>query len=264
MVNNELIWRLSIFVVVLLAMLFWERYRPKCYTPSAWQRRLNNLVLLGTGTILARVVLPVTAVGAAVFAHRAGWGLFNILEINGWFVCALSFVALDLAVYTQHVMLHTWPFLWRLHRVHHTDRVFDATTALRFHPLEIIISACCKMFVIITLGIPVTPVIFFEIALSSASLFNHGNVRIPATLERVLRFVIVTPDMHRIHHSAYATETNSNYGFNLPWWDHLFGTYTSQPAAGYQAMRIGLTGFSGARVVGICALLAEPFKKASV
>ncbi len=258
LVDYEAVWRCGTFVTVLGAILCWEAYRPRRNTPPAWRRRVNNLALLCIGVVVVRVMLPVTVVSVAGYAHMAGWGLFNTLEIDGLYVCVLSYVLLDLAIYAQHVMLHTQPFLWRIHRVHHTDSVFDATTALRFHPLEIIVSAGWKMLVIVLLGAPVTAVIFFEVVLNGVSLFNHGNVRIAAGVDRVLRLVIVTPDMHRVHHSVNAAETNSNYGFSLPWWDRLFRTYTPQPAGGHQVMQIGLTGFYGERVVGLRGLLGEP------
>ena len=187
--------------------------------------------------------MPTTAVGLALVAEARGWGLVHALGLPMWASVPLAVVALDLAIYLQHVLFHAVPALWRLHRVHHADLEIDVTTGARFHPIEILLSMGIKLGVVAALGAPAVAVLLFEVLLNATSMFNHSNVRMPLRLDRVLRWVVVTPDMHRVHHSIAARETNSNFGFNLPWWDRLFGTYRDQPAAGHEAMTIGIEQF---------------------
>lgn len=233
--------RLGFFFGVLLLMALWEslapRRVPRISKPFRW---LNNLGLVSVDTILLRLLFPAAAVGMAAFAAADGWGLFNHYPLPLWVGVVLGVVALDLIIYLQHVMLHAIPVLWRFHRVHHADLDIDTTTGLRFHPVEIILSMLLKFAAIAALGPPVLAVLIFEVVLNAMSMFNHGNVRLPLWLDRWMRRVIVTPDMHRVHHSIEDDETNSNFGFNLSLWDRLFGTYRDQPRAGHEGMTIGI------------------------
>ncbi|MFO0843565.1 MAG: sterol desaturase family protein [Gemmataceae bacterium] len=241
LVGHEPIVRLGCFAAVLLAMMLWEALAPrrplKVRRPARWASNLGVAVI---NALAARLLLPMGAVAAALVARQRGWGLFNNVELAAWLVVPLSVVALDLAVYLQHVMFHAVPLLWRLHLVHHADLDFDATTGVRFHTLEILLSLAIKLGAVVLLGAPAASVVAFEVLLNATSMFNHGNVRLPAWLDRVLRLVVVTPEMHRVHHSVIPDETNSNFGFSLPWWDHLFGTYRSGPAVGHEGMTVGL------------------------
>jgi len=248
---HEPVIRISVFATILVAMLAWEWLAPK-RVPHAlrWRRGWANLGLSALSTIVARVVVPgITVVGALTAAERA-WGVFHLVQVPAWIALVVSFVVLDVAIYAQHILTHKIPLLWRLHRVHHGDPMIDATTGLRFHPVEIIGSLLIKVAVVMLLGAPVAAVVVFEVVLNATTIFNHSNVRMPVGLDRWLRWVVVTPDMHRVHHSQIRDETNSNFGFNLPWWDRIFRTYRAQPLAGHLGMDIGLpavTPASGAR-----------------
>jgi sterol desaturase/sphingolipid hydroxylase (fatty acid hydroxylase superfamily) len=241
LLRSEPAARLGSFAGVLLAMMLWEALAPRrtlmVRRPARWA---SNLGLVVVNSLAARLLLPVGAVATALAAQERGWGLLNNVELPAWLAFALAVVALDLAIYLQHVVFHAVPLLWRLHLVHHADLDFDATTGVRFHTLEILLSAGIKVAAVVLLGAPAAAVVAFEILLNATSVFNHGNVRLPASLDRLLRLVLVTPEMHRVHHSALPRETNSNFGFSLPWWDFLFGTYRAQPAEGHEAMTIGL------------------------
>jgi sterol desaturase/sphingolipid hydroxylase (fatty acid hydroxylase superfamily) len=210
-------------------------------------------------TAFVRILLPATAVSLAVAGEGRRWGLLNNLPVPSPIAVVASVVLLDVAIYLQHVMFHAVPALWRVHRMHHADLDFDVTTGARFHPIEIILSMLIKVGVVVTLGTPVLGVLIFEVLLNATSMFNHGNARLSARLDRYLRWFIVTPDMHRVHHSMVVGETNSNFGFNLPWWDRLLGTYRDQPAAGHQAMTIGIEQFREARELGLDRMLLQPF-----
>jgi sterol desaturase/sphingolipid hydroxylase (fatty acid hydroxylase superfamily) len=239
--DNELPLRLGIFTSVLLLMALWEFGAPRRELRQGRRSRWPaNFGMAGLNVLLARLLLPGAAVGAAAFGASSGWGLFQTVAWPGALEVLLSIVALDLVIYLQHVAFHAVPGLWRIHRVHHSDIDFDTTTAVRFHPFEILLSLAIKVAAILLLGAPVVAVFLFEALLSSTSLFNHGNVRLPLGVDRLLRLVLVTPDMHRVHHSVDPVETNSNYGFNLPWWDRLFGTYRDQPQEGHEQMGIGV------------------------
>jgi sterol desaturase/sphingolipid hydroxylase (fatty acid hydroxylase superfamily) len=203
-------------------------------------RWFSNLGLVAIDTLAVRFLAPLGAVGVALWTEDRGWGLFNNVACPTWLAVALSVTTLDLAIYLQHVTFHAVPPLWRLHMVHHADLDFDTTTGVRFHPVEILLSLGYKAVVVVLLGAPPLAVLAFEVLLSGTSLFNHGNVRLPSAIDRALRLVLVTPEMHRVHHSAVPRETNSNFGFSLPWWDYLFGTYRAQPAGGHEGMTIGL------------------------
>ena len=223
--------------------------------PARW---FNNLGLLVVNTLIVRLFFTLGAAGIALEAEQQGWGLFNIVELPSWLELLLSFVLLDLAIYLQHVLFHAIPFLWRLHMVHHADPDFDVTTGLRFHTLEIGLSLGIKAGVILALAASPIAVIIFETLLNTSSMFSHSNIRIPGRIDRWLRLVVVTPDMHRVHHSVIRTETNSNFGFNVPWWDYLFRTYRPQPQEGHTGMRIGVEEIPAKRSVGLHWLIILP------
>lgn len=253
--------RLSIFLGMLALMVLWEVAAPKRRREIPRVIRwTNNLALVLVDTMLLRLTFPILAVGLAVVAEDRGWGLLNALDAPLWLGIVVSMLALDLAIYLQHVMFHAVPALWRLHRMHHADLEFDATTGLRFHPVEILLSMGVKLAVVAALGPPAVAVLLFEIVLNASALFNHANIHLPGRVDRVLRWIIVTPDMHRVHHSIVPAETNSNFGFNLPWWDRLLGTYRSQPAAGHIGMTIGIEQFRTRRDLWLDRMLVQPLK----
>jgi len=210
-------------------------------------------------TFVVRVIFPTAAVGMALVAAERGWGLLNNLDLNPVVSIVAAVLILDFFIYLQHVMFHAIPALWRLHMVHHADVDFDVTTGLRFHPVEIVLSMLIKLAAVAVLGPPAVAVIIFEVILNATAVFNHGNIRLPAAVDRVLRLIVVTPDMHRVHHSVKVAETNSNFGFNLPWWDRLLGTYRGQPEDGHEKMTIGLNQFQDKPRQGLLWLLALPF-----
>ena len=253
--------RLGFFVGVLVLMALWEALAPR--RPWSVGRRIrwpSNLGIVVVDTLVARALFPAAAVGVALYAEQRGWGLFHVLELPYWLAVVLSVVVLDLVIYLQHVLFHAVPLLWRVHRMHHADLDFDVTTGLRFHPIEIVLSLVIKATVVAALGAPTLGVLAFEVILNATSMFNHGNVRIPVRLERILRWLVVTPEMHRVHHSILVRETNSNFGFNLPWWDRLFGTYRDRPAAGHEGMTIGINAFRTARDLWLDRMLLQPFR----
>lgn len=253
--------RLAIFLGVLAAMALWEVAAPRrrLEIPRVI-RWTNNLALVVVDTVILRLTFPILAVGLAVMADDRGWGLFNNLDVPVWVAIIVSMLLLDLAIYLQHVMFHAVPGLWRLHRMHHADLDFDATTGLRFHPVEILISMRIKLAVVAALGPPGIAVLLFEVILNATALFNHANIDLPRHVDRVLRLFVVTPDMHRVHHSVDPRETNSNYGFKLPWWDRLLGTYIAQPAKGHAGMEIGIEQFRTQRDLWLDQMLAQPFR----
>jgi sterol desaturase/sphingolipid hydroxylase (fatty acid hydroxylase superfamily) len=210
---------------------------------------------------LVRLSFPVGAVALALLCEQRGWGLLNSVELPRWAAIVLAVLALDLAIYLQHVLFHAVPALWRLHRMHHADLDLDVTTGTRFHPIEILASMVVKLAVVTALGAPAEAVLAFEILLNATSMFNHGNIRMPAPCDRMLRWIVVTPDMHRVHHSIVPQETNSNFGFNMPWWDRLFGTYRAQPTAGHEAMTIGIEQFRVTREQWLDRMLTQPFRE---
>lgn len=253
--------RLIVFLGVLVAMAVWElaapRRRQEIPRVIRWT---NNLGLVVIDTIVLRLSFPILAVGLAVIAQDRGWGLFNIIEAPGWFAVLVSIVILDLVIYLQHVMFHAVPALWRLHRMHHADLDFDVTTGLRFHPVEILLSMGIKLAMVMALGPPAVAVLIFEVLLNATAMFNHSNIRLPMLVDRFLRLIVVTPDMHRVHHSVIPEETNSNFGFNLPWWDRLLGTYKAQPNAGHEEMSIGIEQFRTTRDLWLDRMLVQPVK----
>lgn len=259
--QHELAIRLACFFGVFGGMALWEIVAPRRrLRASKLLRWSNNLALVALNSVLLRALFPAAAVGVAAFAAGQGWGLFNYFAAPFWLALPASVVLLDFVIYLQHVMLHAVPLLWRLHRVHHADLDFDVTTGSRFHPIEIVLSMFIKAAGILLLGPPVVAVVIFEVLLNATSMFNHGNVRMPAAVDRALRLLLVTPDMHRVHHSIDQDETNSNFGFNLSVWDRLFGTYREQPRAGHEDMTIGISTFREAnRCVWLPGILVLPF-----
>ncbi len=253
--------RLTAFAGVFAVMAAWEFMAPrrKQSVGRTW-RWPNNLGVVVIDTLVVRILFPTAAVGLALIAEARGFGFFNAVAFPGWIGVVLSVVILDLAIYLQHILFHAVPALWRLHRMHHADLDIDVTTGLRFHPIEIVLSILIKFAVIAVLGAPAIAVLIFEVLLNATSMFNHSNVRIPSRIDGVLRWLVVTPDMHRIHHSILSRETNSNFGFNLPWWDHLLGTYRAQPEAGHEGMTIGIEQFRDPRELGLDRMLLQPFR----
>ena len=252
--------RLASFVVVFAAVARAERWAPRRRAATATAPRwIANLGLVVLDSLLLRLLSAASAVGAALAVEAQGWGVFNRLLWPPWCEGLAAIGVLDFAIYLQHVLFHAVPLLWRFHRVHHSDRDFDVTTGVRFHPVEVLLSVIYKMAVVAVLGLPAVAVLAFEVILNATSLFNHGNVFLPTGLDRVLRWFLVTPDMHRVHHSPMRVETDSNFGFNLPWWDRLFGTYRAQPATGHDAMAIGLDNVRQPDRWPLFGLLAMPF-----
>ena len=250
-------WFLLVFALVGALEALRPRRSRELTRLSRWP---HNLTLVALNVVVLRVLFPFAAIAMAVYAERRGLGLFR--ELGASYVVAFvgSVVALDLVIYLQHVMTHAIPLLWRLHQVHHADLDYDVTTGARFHPIEMVLSMCIKLATVALLGAPVAAVLAFEVLLNVTAMFNHGNLYLPPALDRVLRLVVVTPDMHRVHHSVTRNETNSNFGFNLPWWDRLFGTYEAQPAAGHEGMTIGLKRERDpARCDTLWGMLAMPF-----
>jgi sterol desaturase/sphingolipid hydroxylase (fatty acid hydroxylase superfamily) len=257
----EMVIRLGAFALFFTAFALWELAAPRrAATVGRGRRWPGNLGILIADIATVRVLVPTAAVGASLYAAGNGIGLINYLHLRLSVAALIGFLALDLAIYLQHVVFHKVPLLWRLHRMHHADLDIDVTTGLRFHPFEILISLAIKIAVILALGIPVVAVILFEVVLNVTSMFNHSNVSMPAWLDRALRFIVVTPDMHRVHHSILRHETDSNFGFNLPWWDRLFGTYRPQPEAGHAGMTIGIPAFRDPGESRIDRLLTQPFR----
>ncbi|MCK5194895.1 MAG: sterol desaturase family protein [Desulfobulbaceae bacterium] len=245
---------------MLLLVAVWEFAAPRRrLTVSKVGRWFNNLGIIFIDSLLVKLLFPVAAMGVAAAAHKNGWGLFNYLQIPAGLSVLMSVLILDLIIYLQHLMFHAVPVLWRLHMVHHADLDIDVTTGLRFHPIEIILSMLIKMMAMAALGPPVLAVLIFEISLNGTAMFNHGNIRLSEKIDRYLRLLVVTPDMHRVHHSVIIRETNSNFGFNFPWWDRLFGTYRAQPVAGHTGMTIGLSQFRKVKQVTLPQLLLLPF-----
>lgn len=260
-IEHEAAVRLTAFCVVFTAMALWELWRP-CRVPRVRKSRrwVSNLGLVVCNTLLLRLLFPAAAAGAALFAGTHGWGIFNYLAWPAVWELMAALILLDMAIYLQHVMFHAIPLFWRFHRVHHADPDYDVTTGMRFHPFEIILSMLIKFIVILALGPSLLAVIIFEVGLNAMAMFNHSNIRLPAMLDAVIRRILVTPDMHRVHHSVEIDEANSNFGFNLSWWDRLFGTYKAQPRRGHQAMTIGVRTFQDLNTcVSLPRLLLIPF-----
>ena len=259
--THETTIRLAAFFGVFALMAIWEMLAPRrVLTQPKSTRWLNNITLVVLNTVVLRVIFPTAAVGVAAHAAGQHWGLFNQLDAPGWLAVVASVVILDGIIYLQHVMFHAVPLFWRLHRVHHADLDFDVTTGSRFHTIEILLSMLIKFATIVLLGPPLVAVVIFEVLLNATAMFNHSNVRLPLVLDRIIRLLIVTPDMHRVHHSHLEHETNSNFGFNLSLWDRLFGTYRAQPQDGHTGMTIGLDTFKDSiQCTRLPQLLMMPF-----
>ena len=259
--TNEIIIRLVFFIGLLGIMAMWEIAMPqRTLTVSKKIRWMNNLGMVAINTLIVRLLFPAAAFGMAALSETQGWGIFNYINVPIWLAIIASVIILDAAIYFQHVLFHAVPALWRLHRVHHADLDFDVTTGSRFHPIEIVLSMLIKFATIIIIGAPAIAVVIFEVLLNATSMFNHANIRIPQGVDRILRWIVVTPDMHRVHHSIENDETNSNFGFNLPWWDRLFGTYRDQPRSGQVQMTIGISTFRDHRhCTWLPGMLVLPF-----
>jgi sterol desaturase/sphingolipid hydroxylase (fatty acid hydroxylase superfamily) len=258
--STETAIRLGSFLVIFAALAVGEMLAPRRpLTTSKRRRWFANLAIIALNPLSVRLVYPVLPMGMALLAAENGWGLLNHVDLPYWFEVAIGAISLDLVIYLQHVLHHAVPALWRLHMVHHADLDYDVTTGLRFHPLEIVVSMGIKLLAVAAIGPPALAVLIFEVALNATSMFNHSNIHIPVRVDRVLRLFVVTPDIHRVHHSVIIRETNSNYGFNLPWWDRLLGTYKDQPDKGHEAMTIGLSQFRDPHRLTLPWLLILPF-----
>ncbi len=259
--GNEAPIRLSFFFGIFTVMAVWELLSPRrVLSTSKSMRWINNLGLVFLNTFVLRLLFPAAAVGVALFAREQGWGLFNYIQAPFVLAVILSVIIMDGVIYLQHIMVHAVPLLWRLHRVHHADPDYDVTTGARFHLLEIILSMLIKFATILLLGPPLIAVVIFEVLLNATAMFNHGNVKLPFTVDRILRWLVVTPDMHRVHHSVEDDEANSNFGFNLPWWDRLFGTYRDQPRGSHEEMTIGIHSYHDPRQISwLSGMLLLPF-----
>lgn len=255
--------RLGFFVSVFLIVALWELAKPRRVLKLSRQQRWTaNLGIVVINTLTVRMVFPTAAVGIAALSAEQGWGLLNHFAVPFWLAVTLAVVAMDFVVWLQHVMVHAVPVLWRLHQVHHADLDYDLTTGARFHPFEIFLSMGIKFAAIVLLGTPVVAVVIFEVLLSVCAMFNHGNLHLPASADRVLRWFMVTPDMHRVHHSTEDDESNNNFGFNLTWWDRCFGTYQAEPRAGQVGMTIGIRSHTDPQEVArLPGLLAMPFRR---
>lgn len=264
---SEAAIRLAAFLSIFAAMAAFELWSPRLERDEMRgalksRRWFTNVAMVVLSSILVRILFPAAAVGAALWAQKQGLGLFRLAGIDPVLAGIVGFVFLDLAVWAEHWASHRIPILWRIHRMHHADTGFDLTTALRFHPLEIVLSMVWKAAIVVALGVPVVAVLVFEIVLNGMAMFNHANARLPLGLDRILRLLVVTPDMHRVHHSSIPTETDSNYGFNFPFWDRIFGTYNDQPRLGHDGMEIGLREFRDGSSANLLWALALPFRGA--
>jgi sterol desaturase/sphingolipid hydroxylase (fatty acid hydroxylase superfamily) len=258
--DNELLIRLGFFFGILVVMFLWELIAPRRpLTTSKIIRWFSNLGLVLIDSIVVRLFFPTALAGIALLVQQRGWGLFNQFELPYLLKIIFSVLVLDLVIYLQHIVFHSVPLFWRLHMVHHTDMDIDVTTGVRFHPIEIILSMGIKMIVVVLIGAPAVAVLIFEIILNGTSMFNHGNVHYSQNIDSILRLLVVTPEMHRVHHSTIRWETNSNLGFNFPWWDRLFGTYRDQPAKGHLEMTIGLDQYKEPNKLTLPWLLVLPF-----
>ena len=259
--HHEAATRLALFAILFAAMAFAEAMLPRrARAFSRLSRWPSNLAISALNNIVLEILIPVTVISVAMVAGRRQLGLLNVVPLPHAIALLAAVLVLDLAIYAQHVMFHWVPALWRLHRMHHADLDFDVTTGLRFHPGEIVISTLIKMGVVLAIGAPAGAVLTFEVLLNATSMFNHGNLALRGKIDRALRWILVTPDMHRVHHSIIRDETNSNFGFNVPWWDWLMRTYRAQPAAGHLAMTIGLDQFREPGELGLLSMLTQPLR----
>jgi len=258
--THEGMIRFLFFLGIFVPMAIWEKRSPRRPLKTSKSHRwFNNLGLVFIDTLVLRLLLPIQAVEMAIVVEHRGWGLLNNVSLPHWLVIVIGIMGLDFVIYLQHAAFHFLPLFWRLHRVHHTDLDFDVTTGIRFHPIEILLSMGIKMVTVVVLGPSPLAVILFEVLLNATSLFNHGNVQLPGSIDRVLRLFVVTPEMHRVHHSVLIKEYNSNFGFNLPRWDRFLGTYCAQPEAGHVGMIIGNSSFRDPKHLTLYRLLVQPF-----
>ncbi len=261
--ENESTIRLSVFASLFFLMALLETIKPRRKRSFTRRERwFSNLGILVLGAIIARLILPWVPVGVAIYAQANGIGVLQYLDIPNVPFIMIGVLLLDFLIYVQHMFMHKVPILWRLHRLHHADLDYDVTTGIRFHPIEIILSLLYKMGLILLLGVDPVSVILFEVILNGMAMFNHANFKIPVSIDRILRLVFVTPDMHRIHHSAIQRETDSNYGFNISLWDRVCKTFVAQPEKGHDDMTIGLDYFRDKSQLRIDKMLSQPFKKA--
>jgi sterol desaturase/sphingolipid hydroxylase (fatty acid hydroxylase superfamily) len=259
-ISPETLVRLGFFTAIFFVVAQSEKIAPRrILLKSKFKRWISNLGMQIIDVVVLRLIFPVFPVGVAVICVQRGWGFLNYYQIIPPVALIIGLLALDFIIYLQHVMFHFVPVFWHVHMVHHTDQDIDVTTALRFHPLEIILSLLIKFTAVAAIGAPPLSVLIFEVMLNGASMFNHGNLRIPLYVDRVIRMVLVTPDMHRVHHSVVERETKSNYGFSFSWWDRIFGTYKAQPQEGHDKMKIGLNGYHDDRSLKLSTLLTMPF-----
>jgi sterol desaturase/sphingolipid hydroxylase (fatty acid hydroxylase superfamily) len=257
----EISLRIGAAAALFAPLAAWEVWAPRrSLSVGRKPRWPSNLGVLAVDLICLRLLIPTAAVGFALLAAERGWGLFNLLALPGWLGGVLGFLLLDLVIYGQHFAFHHVPVLWRLHRMRHADLDIDLTTGVRFHPIEILLSMLIKIAVVLAFGIPALAVLIFEVVLNATSMFNHANATMPEWLDRLVLWLVVTPDMHRVHHSIARHETDSNFGFNLPWWDRLFGTYRAAPEAGHTGMTIGIPLFRDPRELRLDRLLTQPFR----
>ena len=257
--KGELLIRFGFFFGILILMALWEVLAPRRpLTTSKPARWVSNLGLVLIDSVLVRLLFPITLMGVAFLARQRGWGILNQFQLPFWFHLCLGVFILDFAIYLQHIMFHAIPLFWRLHMVHHSDMDYDVTTGIRFHPIEIILSMGIKIAVVLLIGPLPLAIPIFEILLNGTSMFNHGNVRYPQGIDKWLRLLVVTPEMHRVHHSTIRWETNCNFGFNFPWWDRLFGTYRPQPAKGHLEMTIGLDQYKDPKKLTFFWLIVLP------
>jgi len=258
-IDNEIYLRLTFFFAIFISMAIWEIVKPRrALTASKANRWAVNLSITFIDALIVRLIFPLAAIGTALIAEEHNWGLFNRLAIDNLAAGIIAFLILDFTIYFQHLAFHYIPVFWRLHMVHHTDLDIDVTTGARFHPIEILLSMAIKMGVIILIGAPAVSVTVFEILLNVTSMFNHSNIYISPDIDKLVRLFLVTPDMHRVHHSVIIREMNSNFGFNFPWWDRIFQTYKNQPDKGHTNMTIGLANFRDEKRLTLPRILALP------
>ncbi len=260
MMNNHTEIRMSFFFGILLIIALWELLAPRRKLLfSKAVRWYSNLGIVFLNSLILQWIFPILAIGLAALGEQRKWGLMNNMDMPSGIEIIISILVMDCIIYIQHAMFHYLPLLWRLHRMHHADLDYDVTTGARFHPIEIMMSMGIKLATVAFLGPSAFTVLIFEIILNLTAMFNHGNIFIPEHIDEKLRLFVVTPDMHRVHHSVIRKETNSNFGFNFPWWDRIFGTYRAQPEEGHDNMTIGLNMFRDIKYEHLHSMLIQPF-----
>ena len=258
--EHEVFIRLGAFLGIFILMAVWEVVTPRpILSTSKRFRWVNNLAILSLNPISLHLIFPILPISLAMIAEQRLWGLLNQTDLSYGFEIITGLFVLDFILYIQHALFHAFPTLWRLHMVHHTDLDFDVTTGVRFHPIEIILSMGIKLTAVIALGPSPLAVLIFEVVLNGTSMFNHSNIYLPSKVDRMLRLFVVTPEMHRVHHSVIIQETNSNFGFSFPWWDRMFGTYRPQPSKGHLDMVIGLAQYREPKHLNLWQLIIMPF-----